>query len=167
MALPEDEANKNLEVEPGEEHAEVNQVAEDEPVTEDQSVTEDAPVADESEPAAELTTEETLAKALEDVVRFKDAALRAEAEMQNMQRRTARDIENAHKYGTERFLQNLLPVIDGIEKAIEGSEQLESEKTPDDPVIEGVRLTHKLLLDVVAKENVGIRIVNQQRGTVS
>ena len=143
MALPEDEANKDLEVEPGEEQAEVIEVADGEPV------------AEESEPAVELTTEEALEKALEDVVRFKDAALRAEAEMQNMQRRTARDIENAHKYGIERFLQNLLPVIDGIDKAIEASDQLEGDQA-DDPIMEGVRLTQKLMLEVVARENVEV-----------
>ncbi len=54
---------------------------------------------------------------------FKDIALRAEAEMQNVRRRTERDIENAHKFGLEQFLQKLLPVVDSIEKAIESSEQ--------------------------------------------
>ena len=105
--------------------------------------------ADESQgdPAA------LLEKALEEADRYRDMALRAEAEMQNMQRRTARDVENAHKFGLERFIQNLLPVVDSLEKAIEVTEQTAGE---GDPMAEGIRLCHKLLIDVLAKENVEV-----------
>ena len=105
--------------------------------------------ADESQgdPAA------LLEKALEEADRYRDMALREEAEMQNMQRRTARDVENAHKFGLERFIQNLLPVVDSLEKAIEVTEQTAGE---GDPMAEGIRLCHKLLIDVLAKENVEV-----------
>lgn len=101
----------------------------------------------------ELTIDAALEKALEEVNHFKDLALRAEAEMQNMQRRTARDVENAHKFALEKFLQNLLPVVDSLEKAVEAGEQAGNS---DDPMTEGVKLCHKLLVDVLAKENVEI-----------
>ena len=99
---------------------------------------------------------ESIASELENVLleieKHKDAALRAEAEMQNMRKRTAREIESAHKYGLEKFLQNLLPVIDSLEKASEigvAEQDLDS-----DAISEGVGLCHKLLVDVLGKEGV-------------
>ena len=91
-----------------------------------------------------------LNNALREVEKFKDMAIRAEAEMQNVRRRAERDVENAHKYGLERILTNLLPVIDGLEKA------LESAPKEDDPVIDGVRLTFKLVQNVLEKESVEV-----------
>ena len=93
-----------------------------------------------------------------EVEQFRDMALRAEAEMQNLRKRTLRDIEHAHKFGLERFLENLLPVVDGLEKAIEASEAFSQEVnkagTSHDPITEGVRLCHKLLIEVLAREKV-------------
>ncbi len=93
---------------------------------EDQVSDETPTDSDEAQSASEpleVSAEKALEEALADVEKFKDTALRAEAEMQNMQRRTARDVENAHKFGLERFLQNLLPVVDSLEKAIESTHQ--------------------------------------------
>lgn len=141
MALPEEEANKQTEIEQGE--TATRKTADDA----------DAAVEETTEPSEdgeELSAEQALARALEDVTRFKDAALRAQAEMENMQKRTNRDVENAHKFGTERLVQNLLPVVDSIEKAVEAAGE------QNDPMAEGVRLCQKLLLDVLHKEGVEI-----------
>lgn len=115
----------------------------------------EAAVETEAPEAAEPTPEQALEAALEEVAKYRDAALRAEAEMQNMQRRTARDVENAHKFGIEKFLQNLLPVADSLEKAIESAEQASSGEA-ENAIAEGVRLCHKLLIDVMARENVEV-----------
>lgn len=153
MASPDDKANKESQSE---------QELSEESLAErlDGSAQEDAEailnaVADEppSTADAELTPEQALQQALSEVEKFRDIALRSEAEMQNLQRRTARDIENAHKFGIERFLQNLLPVVDSIEKAIEVAEQ---SSAADDAMTEGLRLCHKLMLDVLAKESVQV-----------
>lgn len=115
-------------------------------------------LADPSEETTSETTEATPEQALEqaqaEVARFRDLALRSEAEMQNMQRRTARDVENAHKFGTERLLQNLLPLADSLEKAVESAEQAAGEA--EIAIAEGISLCHKLLVDVLAKENVEV-----------
>ena len=71
-----------------------------------------------------------------------------------MQRRTARDVENAHKFGLERFLQNLLPVVDSLEKAIESTDQAGDDA--GEAIAEGIVLCHKLLLDVLGKENIEV-----------
>ena len=108
----------------------------------------------DTEESADLSLEEQLEKALAEVENFKDAAMRAEAEMQNVRRRARLDVENAHKFGIEKFLQNLIPVVDSIEKAIEASEQAETAE--DDPVFEGIKLCHKLLVDVLKRENIEV-----------
>ncbi len=145
MATPEDEAKG-----PQAEKQTENVESADEAVEQTSETTAEA---DSAEAGASDSLEDQLQAALEEVEKFKDVALRAEAEMQNMQRRTSRDVENAHKFGLERFLQNLLPVVDSIEKAIEASEQTTAEGA-EDAIAEGVRLCHKLLVDVLSKEGV-------------
>ena len=110
---------------------------------------------DEAEVSGEPSPEENpvvleLQTALGEVEKFKDMAIRAEAEMQNVRRRAERDVENAHKFGLERILTNFLPIIDGLEKA------LESAPKEADPVIDGVRLTFKLMQNVLEKESVEV-----------
>lgn len=145
MAVPEDEAKKQAAPEADlatEEQDETTEVIEvEEPETD--------PDTDEvAEAQSALSPEEALTQALEEVARFKDTALRAQAEMENIQKRAARDVENAHKYGIERFVEHLLPVVDSIEKAVEAAGDQE------DAMAEGVRLCQKLLIDVLGKEGV-------------
>ena len=122
--------------------------------TEETPDLEETPDSEET-PDLEKTPEQKLEEAMEAVAKFQDLALRAEAEMQNLRRRTQRDIENAHKYGLERFLQNLLPVLDSLDKAIEPPHS-DTQTEGEQPILEGVRLCHKLLLDTLAKEQVVI-----------
>ena len=93
-----------------------------------------------------------LADAQAEAEKFRDLALRSEAEMQNLRRRAERDVQNAHKFGVERLVQNLLPVLDSLEKAIETS--LQAQTPEDDPQLEGLKLCFKLFTDVFEKEGV-------------
>jgi len=76
-----------------------------------------------------------------------DKALRAIAELENTKRRAERDVENAHKYALERFTQDLLPVIDSMEKALE----VTSEHPEVTVMKQGVELTIKMFIDVIKK----------------
>ena len=112
---------------------------------------------DDSEVDSESTSEDVpegdqLVQLEAQVEKYKDVALRAEAEMQNLRRRAERDVQNAHKFGTERLLQNLLPVLDSLEKAIETSEA--AGQAEDDPQLEGIKLCSKLFIDVLTKEGI-------------
>ena len=112
---------------------------------------------DDSEVDSESTSEDVpegdqLAQLEAEVEKYKDVALRAEAEMQNLRRRAERDVQNAHKFGTERLLQNLLPVLDSLEKAIEASEA--AGQSEDDPQLEGIKLCSKLFINVLTKEGI-------------
>ena len=74
-----------------------------------------------------------------------DKLLRLQAENENTLRRVERDISNAHKYGLEKLILELLPVIDSLERS------LTLATTQDDPVLEGVEMTLKMLYTALAK----------------
>ncbi len=74
-----------------------------------------------------------------------------------MRRRAAQDVEKAHKFALEKFANELLPVIDNLERAIEFSDK-ENEQLK--PVLEGIEMTVKSFNDAVSK--FGVEIVNPQ-----
>lgn len=98
--------------------------------------------------------EKQLAEAEQKSAQNWDKTLRAVAELDNVRRRAERDVENAHKFALERFIQALLPVLDSLEKTLETS--VEDVKV----LREGVQLTHKMLGDVMAK--FGLETVDPQ-----
>ena len=99
----------------------------------------------------------------EDAVRkHQDDVLRVQAEMQNLRRRTEQDIEKAHKFGQERFVTELLGVIDNLERALDaarpddqadnGSENNSAEKIK--AIGDGVELTLKSFVACFKKFNI-------------
>ena len=114
---------------------------------------EESPVAlDSSIDGPVDSSVEELEKIKLELEKQKDLTLRAEAELQNVLKRTAREVENAHKYGLERFIENLLPVVDSLEKAAELSTSDQSASSEN--AIEGINLCCKLFLDVLEKEGI-------------
>ncbi|HHR6131877.1 nucleotide exchange factor GrpE [Providencia zhijiangensis] len=78
----------------------------------------------------------------------REAMLRAHAEIENIRRRTEQDIEKAHKFALEKFSNELLPVIDNLERAIEAADRDNEESKA---MLEGLDLTLKTFLDAVSK----------------
>jgi molecular chaperone GrpE len=78
-----------------------------------------------------------------------EKSVRAMAELENIRRRAERDIEHAHKYGVERLIKEMIPVLDSMEQALQAAEQLQ-----DKAMIEGIELTHKLMLAALSKFDV-------------
>lgn len=78
-----------------------------------------------------------------------EKSVRALAELDNVRRRAERDVANAHRFGLEKIITSLLPVLDSLEQAL----QLTDEET-DGGMTEGLKLTMKLFLDVLQKHNV-------------
>ncbi|SFU93990.1 nucleotide exchange factor GrpE [Halomonas korlensis] len=76
----------------------------------------------------------------------KDQSLRAAAEAQNVRRRAEQEADKARKFALEKFVKELLPVVDSLEKALEAMEDGAS-----DAHREGVSMTLKLQLDVLGK----------------
>lgn len=81
----------------------------------------------------------------------KDTQLRAQAEIQNIQRRAERDADNARKYALERFAGSLLEVVDNLERALESTSD-DNEATRG--LMEGVALTHKQLVETLKRFSV-------------
>jgi len=108
---------------------------------------EDAQEAEVS--VAELQAQ--LAKAEAKATENWDKALRVQAEMENLKRRTQKDLDSAHKYGLEKFAKELLSVIDSLELGIQAA-------TSDAPEVvklkEGSELTIKQFEAVFAKFNI-------------
>ncbi len=109
-------------------------------------------------PEAEAAPTENLQALLEDARSKADAhwdqLLRLQAEMDNLRRRTERDVANAHKFALENFAQELLPVRDSLEmglKAAEGDDENLAK------LREGMELTLKMLAGVM--EKFGIKAV--------
>lgn len=86
--------------------------------------------------------------------RERDTVLRIKAEMENLRRRTEQDIEKAHKFALEKFVNELLPVIDSLDRALEVANK---DSDAMAAMIEGIELTRKSMLDVVAK--FGVQVV--------
>jgi molecular chaperone GrpE len=71
------------------------------------------------------------------------------AELENVRRRAERDVEHAHRFGQERLIKELLPVLDSMEQALQAAISAN-----DESMIQGIELTHKLMLDALAKADV-------------
>lgn len=76
-----------------------------------------------------------------------DKVVRAQAEMENLRKRAARDVENAHKYALEKFTNELLPIMDSLELGLSASVKA---KNLDD-LCKGMELTLEMFNIVMEK----------------
>lgn len=109
--------------------------------TQNPEVSAPADVAGEDLVARVQALEEQLAAA-------QDQSLRTSAELQNIRRRAEQDVEKAHKFALEKFANDLLPVVDSLER---GLELTSAEDEAVRPVREGVELTLKLFHDTLKR----------------
>lgn len=93
----------------------------------------------EAAPNAEL--QQQLAAAEEKANQYWERLLRLQAEMDNLQRRVERDVANAHKYALEKFVLELLPIVDTLERALATHSDDES---GSGTLLDGVSLTLKM-----------------------
>ncbi len=136
----------------------------EETVVVDETVSKAETVADDS---LDSTTESKEPSSENDLQTLLDAAnkkaednweqmLRTKAEMENLRRRSRLDVENAHKFAVEKFVTDLIPVIDSLELGLsavgkDDHEQLEK-------LHEGTEMTLKMFQDVFNKFE--IEVVN-------
>lgn len=126
----------------------VEQVVE---ASEDQSeVIEPELVSDEQDPLAGLEMIKQLATAQEEIASLKDQMLRTVADAQNTKRRAEQDVTKARKFGTEKFANEMLPIVDSLTMALLSNAEKEEAKS----VNEGVEMTLNMLLSALEKFNV-------------
>lgn len=116
---------------------------------------------DTEEATAEITIE-SLLKQIEtlktQVADSLDKAVRAQAELDNVRKRTTRDVESAHKYALDKFINELLPVLDSMELGIVASVEVDDVNS----LREGLELTLKMFCSSLEKS--GVHPVNPQKG---
>ena len=111
---------------------------------------EETATEDSAEAAPESEVEALKAQAQE----FQEQMFRSQAEMQNVRRRAEIDVEKAHKFALEKFVKELLPVADSLEKAVESTEGHESAGELVASIREGVEMTLNLFMGSLGKFNV-------------
>ena len=117
-------------------------------------VVEETPEDEQAQPQAEAAAaedgeeqespEDALAAAQARAEENWDRYLRTSAELENVRKRAARDVENAHKYALERFGKELLAVRDTLEMGLAAADGASIES-----LIEGKQATLKLLTTVL------------------
>jgi molecular chaperone GrpE len=113
----------------------------------------EAPVA---AAAPELVPAEQVTAALEAAAEFKDKHLRLLAEMENLRRRTAKEVDDARQYGISRFAGDVLAVADNMHRALATLDE-EVRASADAKLIsliEGVELTERELHKTLEKNGV-------------
>ena len=114
-----------------------------------------ATISPEQEKINEL--ELSLSAAQSTVSDQKDSVIRAKAEVDNIRRRAAQDVEKARKFALEKFAGELLPVIDNMERAIAS---INAEDETQKAIAEGVELTLQSLLSAIDK--FGVKAIDPQ-----
>ena len=108
----------------------------------------DTAVQEEQAPSAESLAAE--------VEKYKDAALRARADLDNYRKRVAREKEDAIRYANNSLLESLLPILDNFELGLEAAKN-----TPEATgIIQGLKMVRKQLEDFLRDH--GVEIVNAE-----
>ena len=120
---------------------------------EEQQVDDHVAISTEQEKINEL--ELALVAAKSTVSDQKDSVIRAKAEVDNVRRRSAQDVEKARKFALDKFAAELLPVVDNLERAIA---PVNKEDEGQQGLAEGVELTLQSMM--AALDKFGIKVVD-------
>ena len=91
-----------------------------------------------------------------------DIALRTKAEMENVRRRTEKEVSNARKFGVEKMINEILPVKDSMELGLKAAVDLDIEDEAVHKIREGMELTLKMMNDALGK--IGISEIAPEEG---
>jgi molecular chaperone GrpE len=101
----------------------------------------------------EVGTAESLAR---EVAETRDKMLRTLAEMENLRKRTSREVADARAYGITGFARDILDIADNLQRALDAV-PAEAKAAADPGIkafIEGVELTERSLLNTLEKNGV-------------
>lgn len=122
----------------------------------------EADAAPQAGPAANATAEETAAEPdpvevlTAEIEDLKDQRLRLVAEMENLRRRTAREVKDAKSYAISGFARDMLQVSDNLQRALSAVPE-QAEGSADNglkTLIEGVELTERAMLSALERHGV-------------
>src|SRR5580700_833948 len=101
-------------------------------------------------PEAEGTEESAFNQLQSDLERFRDLALRSQADFDNFRKRSAREKEEAVKYANSTLLERLIPIIDNFELGLAAA----AGSAKDSPILAGMSMVSKQLTDFLAEAGV-------------
>ena len=106
--------------------------------------------------AAATANADPLTAAVQEVASLKDKLLRALAEMENLRRRTEREVADARLYGVSTFARDILNVADNMHRALSALDTglREQADAGIKALLDGVELTERELLNVLEKHGV-------------
>src|SRR5467141_705032 len=120
------------------------------PVTEPDADEKKSPITAENEASASSAgtgqAEDDCDGLQADLDRFRDLALRSQADFENYKKRSAREKEEAIKYANSSLLEKLIAIVDNFELGLEAA-RAEGEKSP---VFSGMSMVLKQLMDFLA-----------------
>ena len=108
----------------------------------EQNAEQETPVEDVVEAA-----DDALAAAKEEVAAVKDQMLRVQAEMQNVRRRAELDVEKAHKFAVEKFANEMVTVVDNLERGLAAAPEEEATQA----IRDGMAMTLDGLINGLAR----------------
>lgn len=97
---------------------------------------------------------EALVRLMKENEELKDARLRAVAEMENLRRRTQRDVADARVYGIANFARDMLGVADNLRRALDAIPADQKDNPGVSSLAEGVELTERSMLSALEKHGV-------------
>lgn len=125
----------------------MNSQPEIEPETQTEPIQESQPgVAAKEEPPSPVA----------ELEKYKDAALRARADLDNYRKRVAREKEDAIRYANNSLLESLLPILDNFELGLDAAKNA-SEAAG---IVQGLQMVRKQLEDFLRDH--GVQIVNAE-----
>lgn len=122
----------------------------------EERVEDDLKETDEADVESVIELDETLIKVQEELASLKEQNLRIQADMQNVRRRAELDVEKAHKFGVEKFANEMLNVVDNLERGLAAAPEEEATKA----IREGMQMTLDSM--VAALERFKVEIVNPE-----
>ena len=113
-------------------------------------------MADETVETAAPETADPVAEATREAAQYKDKLLRTLAEMENLRKRTEREVLDARAYGIAGFARDVLAVADNMHRALEaiGPDLREGADPKVKALIEGVELTERELMKILERNGV-------------
>jgi molecular chaperone GrpE len=110
----------------------------------------EAPAQGDSKPADPQSEESLLGQLQNDLERFRDLALRSQADFDNFRKRAAREKEDAVKYANAAMLERLIPILDNFELGLNAARRTEE----NSPILAGMDMVAKQLNDFLLQQGV-------------
>ena len=105
------------------------------------------PVEWDAPPAEAETGASLMGQLQNDIERFRDLALRSQADFENYRKRSAREKDDAVKYANAAFLERLIPILDNFELGLQAARGNEAAA----PIVSGLDMVSKQLSDYLTQ----------------